>query len=341
MTDPRNRVASPGYPRGAPVREPSVLGSPIQRMDRRARARRTAIYAVASLALHGALLAAAAYTSFGGGGGGGGGAGSRAGEGGDDALSLRLRWEESGSLVVAATDVLDDPEPIAARAPEDFPAPLESDVFDFEPVEPAPLDLREGPPLEPQPTLLVPRPRSEADVLGLATTTGASAPADAALASAADSVAPAADQAPGALDPADLDASGAGSGGGAGGGPGEGGVLAAKSGAAGAAGDGVPGAGGGPGSGAIQEARFLDAPPPKYPRQSVRAGEEGTVRCRLHVSARGAVEAVDVVQSSGHPRLDHAAVDALGRWRLSPRRIDGRPVPATILHQVTFRLSEG
>ena len=61
------------------------------------------------------------------------------------------------------------------------------------------------------------------------------------------------------------------------------------------------------------------------------------MRCRLHIAADGHVAAVDVVESSGYTRLDRAAVEALLAWRFHPRRPDE---PATILHQVTFRLEE-
>jgi len=80
------------------------------------------------------------------------------------------------------------------------------------------------------------------------------------------------------------------------------------------------------------------AAPPEYPPLSVRAGEEGTVRCRLHIAASGEVLAVDVVVSSGHERLDKAAVKALRRWRFVPAKLETNEFPTTILHQVVFRL---
>ena len=88
----------------------------------------------------------------------------------------------------------------------------------------------------------------------------------------------------------------------------------------------------------VEEPRLVEGPPPDYPRVSVRAGEEGTVVCRLHISEAGVVSQVEVARSSGFERLDRAATEALSHWRFEPRRSDGRPVPATLLHQVTFRL---
>ena len=88
----------------------------------------------------------------------------------------------------------------------------------------------------------------------------------------------------------------------------------------------------------VEEAAALETPPPAYPRLSQRAGEEGSVLCRLHISARGTVTAVDVVETSGHARLDDAAKEALLRWRFRPRSEGGRPVETTLQHRVVFRL---
>ena len=85
-------------------------------------------------------------------------------------------------------------------------------------------------------------------------------------------------------------------------------------------------------------ALFVSAPKPSYPRMSLRRGEEGTVLCRLHIDARGAVERVEVVESSGFPRLDSAAVETLSTWSFEPARAAGVAVSTSLLHAVTFRL---
>lgn len=90
----------------------------------------------------------------------------------------------------------------------------------------------------------------------------------------------------------------------------------------------------------VSEPAPLSTPRPEYPRLSRRAGEEGSVLCRLQLGADGNVLGVEVVESSGHPRLDQAALQALAGWRFEPRREDGAPVAARILHRVTFRLRE-
>ncbi len=91
----------------------------------------------------------------------------------------------------------------------------------------------------------------------------------------------------------------------------------------------------------VADAVPLATPRPGYPRLSRRAGEEGSVLCRLHVGADGRVRRVEVVESSGHERLDRAAAETLSDWQFEPRREDGRAVDARVLHRVTFRLREG
>jgi protein TonB len=95
----------------------------------------------------------------------------------------------------------------------------------------------------------------------------------------------------------------------------------------------------GPAPPAVVEPVPLEMPPPAYPRLARRAGEEGSVLCRLDLAPSGEVVAVEVLESSGSARLDEAARLALARWRFEPRRVDGRPVAAQVLHRVTFRLS--
>jgi len=88
----------------------------------------------------------------------------------------------------------------------------------------------------------------------------------------------------------------------------------------------------------VEEPVALHRPAPSYPRLARRAGEEGSVVCRLYLSPQGSVERVEIVESSGSTRLDEAAREALLGWRFEPRREDGRAVSGTHLHRVTFRL---
>lgn len=80
---------------------------------------------------------------------------------------------------------------------------------------------------------------------------------------------------------------------------------------------------------------------PRYPQASMRNGEHGTVLLRVLVGTDGLPQQVDIARSSGHPRLDRAAREAVQRWRFRPVTIDGVVVPASGLVPVAFNLDRG
>jgi periplasmic protein TonB len=76
--------------------------------------------------------------------------------------------------------------------------------------------------------------------------------------------------------------------------------------------------------------------PPTYPPEAARLGEMGTVALTLHIGADGFVNRVDVVQSSGYPSLDQAAVSRLRTWHFTPAMRGGMPVASIYRIAVTF-----
>ncbi|WP_337245807.1 energy transducer TonB [Luteimonas sp. gir] len=82
--------------------------------------------------------------------------------------------------------------------------------------------------------------------------------------------------------------------------------------------------------------RPLSTPQPRYPRASLRRGETGDVMLRVQVGADGRVEGIDVIASSGHARLDRAAVSAVRRWRFEPAMRAGQPVPGEVRVPIAF-----
>ena len=77
---------------------------------------------------------------------------------------------------------------------------------------------------------------------------------------------------------------------------------------------------------------------PSYPSTPRRLGIQGTTTLRLYVGADGRVTEVTVEQSAGHPDLDHAAADAVRRWRFEPARRGTEAVGVWVLLPVEFRL---
>ena len=86
------------------------------------------------------------------------------------------------------------------------------------------------------------------------------------------------------------------------------------------------------------DADYLRNPPPAYPSLSRRLHEEGRVVLLVRVTAEGAAASVSIERSSGHARLDEAALDAVRRWRFVPARRGDEAVAASVLVPLVFRL---
>jgi protein TonB len=79
---------------------------------------------------------------------------------------------------------------------------------------------------------------------------------------------------------------------------------------------------------------------PPYPAASRRLGEEGVVIIHVRIGRDGRVLAATLAQSSGHPRLDAAALaHASATWRFTPALFAGVAVEATRDIKVDFRLA--
>lgn len=71
-------------------------------------------------------------------------------------------------------------------------------------------------------------------------------------------------------------------------------------------------------------ARLISAKPPRYPIESRRKREQGTVKLGLIVAPDGSADKIWIANSSGFDRLDKAALDAVRKWRWAPMA-DGKP----------------
>ncbi|HRQ46693.1 MAG TPA: energy transducer TonB [Rhodocyclaceae bacterium] len=87
------------------------------------------------------------------------------------------------------------------------------------------------------------------------------------------------------------------------------------------------------------DADYLRNPPPVYPPMSRRRGEQGEVLLLVAVSVDGRPEHIEIRKSSGHQRLDEAALRAVSEWRFIPARQGSRPVAANVLVPIEFRLN--
>jgi protein TonB len=77
---------------------------------------------------------------------------------------------------------------------------------------------------------------------------------------------------------------------------------------------------------------------PSYPSSARRLGIQGMTTLRVFVASDGRVGEVVIHESAGHPDLDHAAAEAVKRWRFEPARRGAEAVGVWVLLPVEFRL---
>ncbi|MBC7955188.1 MAG: energy transducer TonB, partial [Cytophagales bacterium] len=86
------------------------------------------------------------------------------------------------------------------------------------------------------------------------------------------------------------------------------------------------------------EVQYLVKPAPEYPRLSVRAGESGQVMVTVYIDEAGFPRTVQVLQSSGHVRLDESAVAAVKQARFKPYTQNGVPTAGWARIPIPFEL---
>ena len=75
-----------------------------------------------------------------------------------------------------------------------------------------------------------------------------------------------------------------------------------------------------------------------YPAAARRLNQQGTVKLRLAYDATGAVQDARVVQSSGSPALDKAALAAVPRFRIRPGTRNGVPQSGVVVQPIRFSM---
>ncbi|HVW68505.1 MAG TPA: TonB family protein [Steroidobacteraceae bacterium] len=88
----------------------------------------------------------------------------------------------------------------------------------------------------------------------------------------------------------------------------------------------------------MSEVAYLKQPSPHYPSESRRAREEGLVILRVLIDESGHASRIAVYRSSGHPRLDEAARDAVQRALFKPYINGGVARAAIAMVPVEFSL---
>lgn len=92
------------------------------------------------------------------------------------------------------------------------------------------------------------------------------------------------------------------------------------------------------GTNELEPPTFANNRPPSYPVEAYRAGIEGEVLLKVHVSSTGQVESVSISRSSGHSILDDAARDAVKNWQGTPAQKNEQAVATVEYLPVRFQL---
>jgi protein TonB len=86
----------------------------------------------------------------------------------------------------------------------------------------------------------------------------------------------------------------------------------------------------------VEEIEYVRAPEPRYPPESQRGRERGTVLLRVLVDALGRPAQIQVERSSGYSRLDAAARMAVEKALFRPHEVNGIAQPAQVLIPIEF-----
>jgi periplasmic protein TonB len=93
-----------------------------------------------------------------------------------------------------------------------------------------------------------------------------------------------------------------------------------------------------PFSGEIVGPKLLRSTEPPYPEISRRREEQGVVYVRVTISPSGEVGDARIERSSGHQRLDEAALKAVRAWRFKPATRGDRAIVGEATVSVRFQL---
>ena len=75
-----------------------------------------------------------------------------------------------------------------------------------------------------------------------------------------------------------------------------------------------------------------------YPSGAAAAGESGRATVKICITARGAVESVEIIESTGFARLDNDALDIAREYRFRPATRNGKAVPVCLPYSINYRI---
>lgn len=88
----------------------------------------------------------------------------------------------------------------------------------------------------------------------------------------------------------------------------------------------------------VEDVQYVEAPKPRYPTMSRRLREQGTVILKVLVDEHGDAKKIEIADSSGHERLDRAAVEAVAGATFRPFLQNGMACAMLVLIPIEFGL---
>ncbi len=77
-----------------------------------------------------------------------------------------------------------------------------------------------------------------------------------------------------------------------------------------------------------------------YPEWAVQQGWQGKIAVAIEILKDGSVGRYKVMHSTGHDRLDKAAVETIKGWKFHPATKDGQAIVTCVQIPITFQLAQ-
>jgi protein TonB len=76
-----------------------------------------------------------------------------------------------------------------------------------------------------------------------------------------------------------------------------------------------------------------------YPSGAAAAGESGRATVKICITARGTIESVEIMESTGFQRLDNDALDVASQYRFRPATRNGKAIPVCLPYSINYRIN--
>ena len=93
-------------------------------------------------------------------------------------------------------------------------------------------------------------------------------------------------------------------------------------------------------SGKTESAGYRGSTRVMYPKDALRAHEQGKVILHVMVDAEGLPQTIEIAKSSGSPRLDRAAREAVLHWHFVAAIENGKTIASWVQVPIAFNLSD-